>query len=250
MRTSRPVSLLLALAMVTTMALGACSSGGDDKASDKTTTTKGESGGEDTATTEGEGEGDETTTTEKEDDGGDVEVSADARAYVDAMTESMKGEEDFPLSDEQTECFAARTVNTIGVDTLQAAGIKPEDFVSDNSMDFSEVKLSEDKANEMFDNFEKCGIDMHEMMLESMSLEEEMTAGQKACMETVLTEENLRKLLVSMFMEGDEGMETNPEMEEIMGGIMGCAFMGMGEGMGGETDGMGEDTTTSTTAAG
>ena len=99
MRTSRPVSLLLALAMVTTMALGACSSGGDDKASDKTTTTKGESGGEDTATTEGEGEGDETTTTEKEDDGGDVEVSADARAYVDAMTESMKGEEDFPLSD-------------------------------------------------------------------------------------------------------------------------------------------------------
>lgn len=43
-------------------------------------------------------------------------------------------------------------------------------------------------------------------------------------------------------MNGDEGMEDDPELE-VAHGIMGCAFMGMGEDLG-ETDGMGEDTTT------
>ena len=56
-------------------------------------------------------------------------------------------------------------------------------------------------------------------------------------------ESNLRKLMVSSMMNGDEGMEDDPELESLMGGIMGCAFMGMGEDLG-ETDGMGEDTTT------
>ena len=63
------------------------------------------------------------------------------------------------------------------------------------------------------------------------------------CQSFPLTDENLRKLMVSSMMNGDEGMEDDPELESLMGGIMGCAFMGMGEDLG-ETDGMGEDTTT------
>lgn len=108
--------------------------------------------------------------------------------------------------------------------------------------------MTEDDANEIFDNFGRCDIDLREMMLESMAADSEVSAGQKACMETVLTDENLRKLMVTSFMKGDDGIENDPELEEVMGGIMGCAFMGMGEGMG-----MGEDTSTTapaTTAAG
>lgn len=250
MRTFRSLNLLAVAALMATLVLGSCSSSGDDKAdSDKTTTTTKAADGDDEATTTTEEEkGDETTTTR--DDGGDVEVSGDGQAFVDAMVESMQSEEDFPLSEDQARCFAARTVNTIGVDRLNKAGVTPEQFGSsgDSSIDFSDLGLTEDDANEIFDNFGRCDIDLREMMLESMAADSEVSAGQKACMETVLTDENLRKLMVTSFMKGDDGIENDPELEEVMGGIMGCAFMGMGEGMG-----MGEDTSTTapaTTAAG
>lgn len=246
-RSNRPFSLLAVLALVAVLVLGSCSSGGDDDAvdaGDGTTTTAAEGSGEPSETTEGDGEGgdDETTTTEG--DGGDVEVSADARAYVDAMNESMTADEEFPLSDDQAECFNARTINTIGVDRLQAAGVTPEMMSSgDSAMDFSDLGLTEDEAGDIYDNFGRCDIDLQDLMMQSMATDDEVTPAMQACMENVLTDENLRKLMVSSMMNGDEGMEDDPELESLMGGIMGCAFMGMGEDLG-ETDGMGEDTTT------
>ncbi|MBP7632026.1 MAG: hypothetical protein KA758_16355, partial [Acidimicrobiales bacterium] len=154
MRSNRPFSLLAVLALVAVLVLGSCSSGGDDDAvdaGDGTTTTAAEGSGEPSETTEGDGEGgdDETTTTEG--DGGDVEVSADARAYVDAMNEAMTADEEFPLSDDQAECFNARTINTIGVDRLQAAGVTPEMMSSgDSAMDFSDLGLTEDEAGDIY----------------------------------------------------------------------------------------------------
>jgi hypothetical protein len=244
---NRPFSLLAVLALVATLALGACSSGGDDAAP---TTTAAENAGEPGETTEAtEGDGEETTTTEAEDEGGEVEVSADARAYVDAMTDSMTADEDFPLSDEAAECFSARTIDTIGVDRLQAAGVTPEMMSDeDSAMDFSDLGLTEDEAGDLYDNFGRCDIDLQELMMQSMAADDEVTPAMQACMETVLTDVNLRKLMVSSMMNGDEAMENDPELEELMGGLMGCAFMGMGEDLG-EVDGMGEDTTT-TVAAG
>jgi hypothetical protein len=247
---NRPFSLLAVLALVATLALGACSSGGDDDAG-ATTTTAAENAGEPSETTEAAGGDDEeeTTTTEAEDEGDEVEVSADARAYVDAMTDSMTADEDFPLSDEAAECFSARTIDTIGVDRLQAAGVTPEMMSDEESaMDFSDLGLTEDEAGDLYDNFGRCDIDLQELMMQSMAADEEVTPAMQACMETVLTDVNLRKLMVSSMMNGDEAMENDPELEELMGGLMGCAFMGMGEDLG-ELDGMGEDTTT-TAAAG
>lgn len=246
MRSNRPFSLLAVLALVAALVLGSCSSGGEDDAGDQTTTT--EAGGTDegtdepTETTEGD---EETTTTEG---GGDVEVSADARAYVDAMAGSMTADESFPLSDDQAECFSARTVDTIGVDRLQGAGVTPEMMADEEStMDFSDIGLTEDEAGDIYDNFGRCDIDLQDLMMQSMAADDEVTPAMRSCMETVLTDENLRKLMVSSMMNGDEGMDNDPELEELMGGLMGCAFMGMGEGDI-EVDGMGEDTTTTEAA--
>ena len=223
---------LLAFAVVAALLLGACSSGGDDDDAKDTTTTEAEAGGDETTTTEDDG-GDDTTTTE--DDGGEsgdpVEVDADGQEYVDAMLQSMKAEEDFPLSDDQAECFASRFIDTIGVDRLNEAGVTPEMMAGDDdSMEFTELNLSEDEGNELYDHFGNCGVDLREMMLESMAADEEMTPAMQACMEGVLTDENLRTFMVTSMVSGEEGMESNPEAEELMGGLMGCAFMGMDEG--------------------
>ena len=240
MRRNRPFSLLAVLTLVAALVLGACSSGGGDDAGDKTTTTTTEGSGDTDASSETtEGDDEETTTTE-ESDGGDVDVSADEQAYVDAMTDAMTADEDFPLSDEAAQCFSARTVQTIGVDRLQEAGVTPEMMGSeDSAMDFSALGLTEDEAGDIYDNFGRCDIELRDLMMESLATDEETTPAMQACLENVLTDENLRKLMVSSMMNGDEGMDSDPELEELMSGIMGCAFMGMGE-----TDGLGEDTTT------
>ena len=255
MRPNRTLSLLAVVAMVATLILGSCGSKGDKTTTatkdDKTTTTKAEEGSEKTTTTEGDDDS-EPTTTESDgggDGGGDIgDLSADEQAFVAAMVDAMTAEEDFPLSEEQATCFAARTIRTIGVDTMKASGATPDSIRDPNSdsMDFSEFKLTEAQANDVYDNFGRGDIDLREAMLTSMSADGEMTPAQKTCMETVLSEENLRKFMVGMMMSGEDNLENDPELSEITGGIMGCAFMGMGPAMG-ESDGMGEDT--STTAA-
>jgi hypothetical protein len=225
---------LLALAVVAALLLGACSSGGDDDdAKDTTTTTEAEGnggdGGDETTTTEDGG--DETTTTEGGESGDPVDVGGDGEAYVDAMVQSMKAEDDFPLSDDQAECFSSRFVDTIGVDRLQEHGITPEMMASDDeSMEFTELELSEDEGNELYDHFGDCGIDLREMMLQSMAAEEDTTPEMQACMEGVFTDENLRTFMVAAMTGGDDAMENDPEAAAVMSGLMGCAFMGMDTG--------------------
>lgn len=249
MRTNRSTSLTAVLLLVAALVVGSCSSGGDEKGDkEKTTTTKAASEGGDSSTTEDD-DSEETTTT-KGDDDDEVEVSGDGQPFVDAMVDAMMAEEDMPFSEDQARCVAARTVDTIGVDRLTEAGVTPDQFGSsgDNSMDFSELGLTEDDANEIFDNFGKCDINFRELMLESMAADSEVTPEMKGCMEAVLTDENLRRLMVATFMSGDEGIDEDPALADLMGGIMGCAFMGMGEGMD-SGSGMGEDTTAPTTSA-
>lgn len=221
---------LFVFVVIAALLLGACSSGGDDAADDDTVEATAD-GGDETTTTEDDG-GDETTTTEESGDGGGaVDVGSDGEAYVSAMVESMQADEDFPLSDEQAECFSSRFVDTIGVDRLQEAGVTPEQMASDDeSMEFTELDLSLDEGNELYDHFGDCGIDLHEIMMSSMSEDEDMTPEMQACMEAVLTEENLRAFMVIGMTEGDDAIETDPAAAEFMSGLMGCAFMGMDSG--------------------
>lgn len=234
-RRSRP---LTALAVVVALLLGACSTGGDDDAAaDSTTTTTEAPGneGDDTTTTEGDdGPEAETTTTEGGRSDGPVDVGADGQAYVDALVASMEGDDDFPLADGQAECFSSRLVDTIGVDRLRAAGITPEMMADDDdsSLEFTELGLSEAEGNKIYDGFGDCGVDVRAAMLASFAEDEDMTPAIQACLEGVFTDQNLRTLMVFTMISGDDALENNAAVAPIMGGMMGCAFMGMGD-MGG-----------------
>lgn len=232
---------LFAFAVVSALLLGACSSGGGDKA-DTTTTTAAE-GGETTTTDQGGEDGaedDDTTTTP--DEGDEVEVSGSGRGYVDAMTDAMTADEDMPLSDDQARCFSSRFVDTVGVDRLQAAGITPEMLSDDDStMEFTELDLSEAEGNRIYDNFSRCGVNLREMMLESMASDDDLTPAMRSCMEGVLTDDNLRTLMVMTMIRGSEALEDDVAGSELMSGLMGCAFMGLDvSDMEIETGGLGE----------
>lgn len=238
---------LLAIAVVAALLLGACSSGGDnDEANENNTITTDSldiEGGDDETTTTEDDEGDdgtdETTTTEGGTDD-PVDVGADGQAYVDAMVSSMRGDDDFPLTDDQAECFSAGFVDTVGVDRLQAAGITPEMMAGDDTgMEFTELNLSEAEGNEVYDNFGDCGINLREIMLSSFAEDDDMTPAMQACMEGVFTDENLRALMVVSMTKGEEAVQSDPAASAVLSGMMGCAFMGMGD-MGDITGDLGE----------
>lgn len=164
--------------------------------------------------------------------GGNAAVSDENRPYVDAMKESMRtsNEEDgdLELSDDQIDCLAPRFVNAIGMDNIEAAGVTPDD-IKTSDMDFSGMDLTEEDGNRIYDSFGQCDIDLRELLMVSMADDEEMSEATATCMEGVFTDENLRKFMVSSMVNGDEGMEDDAEMAPIMGQLMGCAFMGMGD---------------------
>ncbi len=242
---------LLVFAVLAALLLGACSSGGDDdNADDPTTTTEAtENGGDDSADDSGDEGGDETTTTEGGDESGEsVDVGADGQAYVDAMVASMGEDEEFPFTDGQAECYSTRFVDTIGVDRLQAAGITPEQMAGDDdTLEYTELELSLEEGNQIYDHLGDCGIDLRAMMMESFAAsDDDITPEMQACLEGVFTDENLRTLMVSSMVNGEDAMEGDPELSPLVGQLMGCAFMGMGdmEGMEGmeelELEGLGE----------
>ena len=233
MTNRRSTSTIAALTLVAALVLGACGTSGGDKTNDasgKTTTTaaSGNTGSKST-----EGSTDKTTTTEKSASAskGAVDVGSDGQAYVDAMVAGMTNDETVPISKAQAECFSSRTVKTIGVDNLKAAGITPEAMgsSSDTSLDLSKTKLSVADANKVYDHFGECGVDLRDMMMQSFSKDESITPEIKACFEGALSEKNLRALMVVTMTKGSDAVENDPALKTFMGSIMGCAFMGMAD---------------------
>ncbi|MBM3674477.1 MAG: hypothetical protein FJW88_05895 [Actinobacteria bacterium] len=78
-------------------------------------------------------------------DGSDAET----QKYVDAMMVSVDTS-DFPFTRTEARCLAEQMVDTVGVDTLEEAGITPEDIENDDS-ELSDLDLSRDEAAELAD---------------------------------------------------------------------------------------------------
>jgi len=155
-------------------------------------------------------------------------TDGDAAPYVQAMTESMLADEDTPISEDQARCFATKSIEIIGVDRLKREGIEPADLSRQSALDLSDVGLSMDEGNEIYDAFEKCDIDLRGFMMKSIGDGGQVDAAVEACLDQVLTDDNLRKLMVISIVKGDDAADKDPELKPVMGGLMGCMFMAMG----------------------
>jgi len=208
-----------ALALLFTAGAAACgASDGSEGATDTTTTTRDDkttTTEEDTTTTEEESTStteDETTTTE---DGAttttDGEPSSDPQDYVDALVANFEGEAGEQVFEPgQVECLAERFVDVVGIDELQAAGVSPDEFAEGDGSEFPpELGVDEDKANELYDQFAACEMDLGEVFTKIFASEgEDLTAKQQACLDEVFTDENLRASFVADFL--GEDLEDDP----------------------------------------
>lgn len=155
-------------------------------------------------------------------------VSEAERPYVDALAKSMTepvDDDEIVMSDKSAACVAPLFVRIIGVEKLKDNGITPEAFADDDSMDYSKLKITEKDGNALYDTFGQCDVDFRKAMVESFAADEEMTPAMAKCMESVLTDDNLRELMVTTMVKGEDAVEDSP----LMGQMMGCAFLGLGE---------------------
>jgi hypothetical protein len=145
---------------------------------------------------------------------GDVEVSEDGQAYVDAMIESFDNSDpdELQIDREQAQCLAPRWVEAIGADRLAEAGIEPEDFASEGDVDLSTVGLTEDDGNAMYDAFEACDIDITSVFVESLGADQELSEEDTACIGDALPDDLLRRIMVTSFVEGDDALSENEDL--------------------------------------
>lgn len=204
-RVSAPRSLLGAL-LATTVFLGACSTSGSDEA---------------TPTTEATGEASTTTvsddptpttdaptpTTEDVPDTTGGGETGDRQAYLDAFAKGFQeeGDEQF-FSAGQVDCLGEGFLDVIGVDTLVDAGVTPEEFGEGDGFS-EELGLDEDQANDLYDQFEGCGIDLKEIFVDTFTSFSPQPLGDEelACIDDVLTDERIRDSFVSDLLEVEDG---------------------------------------------
>jgi hypothetical protein len=147
-------------------------------------------------------------------------VSAEAKPYVEALEKSMKEDDSggMTLSDSQASCLAPKFVNTIGVDTLEAKGITPEDMGSDSDTDLSEMDLSEAQGGQLYDAFGACKIDVKELFISGMGSDSEMSADDKKCLEDNFDDALLKQVMVASLIKGEDALQSD---QELMGKVLG-----------------------------
>lgn len=157
----------------------------------------------------------------------ETSVSAEEQPYVDAMVKTMStaDEDGFKIEKEQATCIASRVVDAVGIDAIKKANVKPSDMSTDDGL-LKGVKLNDKQGNEVFDSFKKCDADIRQMMLDSMSEDEETPQTVKDCFSKVMTDDVMRTFVVSALVSGDS---ESPESQAALAPLIGCAFMGLGD---------------------
>jgi hypothetical protein len=200
---SRRVAMAVTLAFALSGAT-ACGSddGGSDDAGSETTTTA--------AATDAEASGDEPEPETETEPTGDEDPDAppaeagdaDRQDYIDALA-AAAGNDDFADPD-QSECLAEGWIDAIGADELRDAGITPEQFADGGDEELQALGLDEDTADEMYDQFAACDLDLRELIIGSSQAESGLTPDQQSCVEDTLTDEALRAWFVADLLGGED----------------------------------------------
>lgn len=85
--------------------------------------------------------------------------SADAEPYIEALMASLDDEDEGGPTEEQARCIAEKTIDTIGVDTLEEEGVTPEDVEDSDGPEDLGIDISEDQARDIAESFVDCDVD-------------------------------------------------------------------------------------------
>lgn len=91
-----------------------------------------------------------------DDDGGGT--SGGRADYVDAVTTSLREDDETPLGAAQTICMSTAIVDVVGVDTLREAGVSPDELGDADDLTSLDIELPGDAPDRLGAAFGECGL--------------------------------------------------------------------------------------------
>jgi hypothetical protein len=156
-------------------------------------------------------------TDDAEGDADDDGESVDEDDYVDAMIDSFDASDpdELQIDRGQAECLAPQWIEIIGVERMQENGIEPDDLREDSvDVELTEIGLTEDDGNALYDTFSDCDIDIRQIFIDSMSADadDEFTDEQRDCIGESFDDDVLRRIMVTTLIEGDDALDEDDEL--------------------------------------
>lgn len=120
--------------------------------------------------------------------GGDDDVSVDGSPVAAALADQMMSDDDgAPItSREEAECFAGKTVGSIGEDRLAELGV-----TASNVGDIEDIAFTDDEINSVVDALGDC-IDIEAAM--AQEFEDDFAPEDASCLASELGEDTLKEM--------------------------------------------------------
>ncbi len=141
-------------------------------------------------------------------------------AYIDAIAATMQAD-DAPFDAEQANCIATGMVDAIGVDTIEEAGVTPEEIANDeDDSQFEKVTadISEEQANDLVDVIfgGEC-FSFGEVLASQMGEDgPDLSDDQIECIgDQFAKNETFKKAFVDSLITGED----NPDVDAALGDI-------------------------------
>ena len=143
---------------------------------------------------------------------------AEAEPYIESLVAGFTtGEdEDLQLTQEQAECVAPRWIETIGVERITEAGIAPEDIGADGNSELSELGLSEDEGNELYEAFGTCGVDLQQAFVDGIAASGDLPEDVAACLDEHFDDDTLQQIMVVTITKGEDALAEDQELTDSL----------------------------------
>jgi hypothetical protein len=143
------------------------------------------------------------------DDGG----GADAQPYIDALIEEFQSSDEgggAALSDDEAECAAEQTVEAIGADELEDAGIEPDDLADADDPSDLDMEISEEQARGAAEAFVDCIDSVAELLAGEDAPEEAVD-----CIDENFDEDEFVDALTLQYSGEDDGEAADAVFENL-----------------------------------
>ncbi len=148
-------------------------------------------------------------------------ASTDAAAYTEKIERSLRAETD-QISDEESGCLAARLIRILDPQRLAEQGVEPEDLAADGTLGLPALELTQEQLNAVYESYGECGIDLRAVFLERTLGGSVFNDEEKACLDSVITDDDVRALMMAPTTPGEGEIDRDPEVDAFSDEILAC----------------------------
>lgn len=130
-------------------------------------------------------------------------AGGDSQPYVDLLADDFAGDPAFPISDEAAECIARVTVETIGVDELESAGVAPEDLSRAGALTDLGIEVAPDFTAQLAERFDECA-DFGATIADGLVSDLNVAEGSLDCVGDELDRAQFNMLLAEALASGGD----------------------------------------------